>query len=466
MIAQALRASATPPSSRPLPKVGERIAIRYKSDMSLFCERVVLCQIEQGATFLLLSPDHEILEEDIGGSGDVEGWYPLAGSTPAGVSTNDFYRFADVHGRPPNALEVASWIREANDLAASLLTGRGAGGVGQPAAVAPGGGGPAAPSAPGLVAASLAGWPAVPPWPSLGFGGEGDKLPAEHRIAAGQGLVGQALAAAGATGSGADWVVAVAGGGLLAGEAVPAGCRIVAGSVRGIAVLRDGAEVFIERTSEKRVFFPVPRPGLTERAVAEMATRLDPRCFSLGLDLAGRRHTDFKMALDKLTGNIEKFSQAIVSGPATFVWLMRHMYDNGGSPTAFHLRWVAEIRLDYSAAGLSDHQCWCKVFETFLCYDGGDGSQFVAMELRARRVQMHHGRWRHKMPGLAGGAAASGGGADDDVHLLMGTHETRGNVGVCPALTRWMGEELAKEALAAKERRKAREERALAAPKK
>ena len=43
------------------------------------------------------------------------------------------------------------------------------------------------------------------------------------------------------------------------------------------------------------------------------------------------------------------------------------------------------------------------------------------------------------------------------------TAETRGNLGVCPDLTKWMGDELSKEALATKERRKAREERALAA---
>ncbi len=51
------------------------------------------------------------------------------------------------------------------------------------------------------------------------------------------------------------------------------------------------------------------------------------------------------------------------------------------------------------------------------------------------------------------------------MHLLMGTYETRGSVGICPALTAWMGEQLSREAVASKERRKAREERALAAKK-
>ena len=63
---------------------------------------------------------------------------------------------------------------------------------------------------------------------------------------------------------------------------------------------------------------------------------------------------------------------------------------------------------------------------------------------------------------------APGGQASDfdESHLLLGTSETRGNLMVAPALQKWLGEQLAQEALAAKEKRKAREERALAAPKK
>ena len=43
----------------------------------------------------------------------------------------------------------------------------------------------------------------------------------------------------------------------------------------------------------------------------------------------------------------------------------------------------------------------------------------------------------------------------------MGTDETRGGICVCPALNAWMGEQLHKEGLAAKEQREAREEKAL-----
>ena len=62
----------------------------------------------------------------------------------------------------------------------------------------------------------------------------------------------------------------------------------------------------------------------------------------------------------------------------------------------------------------------------------------------------------HKMPNISAGS----GGADEDSLFLLGTYETRGNIGIAPSLTDWLGSELGKEAVASKERRKAREERA------
>ena len=53
-------------------------------------------------------------------------------------------------------------------------------------------------------------------------------------------------------------------------------------------------------------------------------------------------------------------------------------------------------------------------------------------------------------------------GLDDDMHLLLGTPETHGNLRVSLELQRWLADESSKDAAAAKERRKAREEGALA----
>ncbi len=62
----------------------------------------------------------------------------------------------------------------------------------------------------------------------------------------------------------------------------------------------------------------------------------------------------------------------------------------------------------------------------------------MAVELGTRRAQAIREKWRHEMPSLAPGAGGQPVG--DDVHLLEGTYETPKHVGVCPALTAWMGE--------------------------
>eukprot|EP00973_Karenia_brevis_P075468 10482130-Karenia_brevis.AAC.1 len=130
---------------------------------------------------------------------------------------------------------------------------------------------------------------------------------------------------------------------------------------------------------------------------------------------------------------------------------------------ALHSKFMAETRLDYSAHGTAEHMTWCKFFEILITYDMLDAGKLASAELGARKIQMIHDRWKHKLPqlGASGGASAGSGAIDDDSFLLLGTYETRGNVGVSPELQQWLGESLSKEALAAKERRKAREERAL-----
>ena len=91
--------------------------------------------------------------------------------------------------------------------------------------------------------------------------------------------------------------------------------------------------------------------------------------------------------------------------------------------------------------------------------DHFDIGRSAAFELIARKLQMIHDKWKHKLPNVNPTSTSSG--ADDESFLLLGTHETRGNIGVSPELTTWLGGELGRLALVDKERRKAREERAL-----
>ena len=52
-----------------------------------------------------------------------------------------------------------------------------------------------------------------------------------------------------------------------------------------------------------------------------------------------------------------------------------------------------------------------------------------------------------------------GGTVEEDSHLYLGTGPTRGMLMVCPALEEHVAQELGREAAAAKERRKLRQER-------
>ena len=72
--------------------------------------------------------------------------------------------------------------------------------------------------------------------------------------------------------------------------------------------------------------------------------------------------------------------------------------------------------------------------------------QLAAAELGARRLQMIAGRWKSKLPNSSG--SAQGATDLDDSHLLLGTADTRGNLGVCPQLQIWLGDQLPKEAAA------------------
>ena len=143
-------------------------------------------------------------------------------------------------------------------------------------------------------------------------------------------------------------------------------------------------------------------------------------------------------------------------------WVLRHMLVHGGSPLVWFQRFLSETRLDTSATGISELYGWCKFLETLMTYDQCDATRLASVELGVRRVQMICEKWKHKLPTSSGAAT---GDMFDDARPLLGTTETRGGLCLCPALQNWLGEELSREALAHKERRKAREERALAAKK-
>ncbi len=112
---------------------------------------------------------------------------------------------------------------------------------------------------------------------------------------------------------------------------------------------------------------------------------------------------------------------APVAGPRTFLWLMRCLHCNGGSPTSCHVRWRSETKLDYNSHGVAEHQCW--ICQVPLCRDQIDGSELFAAELGVPRVQA---------------TPSTGSFTEGDYHLFC--HQKDSYVGVSLALLAWMDE--------------------------
>jgi len=100
-----------------------------------------------------------------------------------------------------------------------------------------------------------------------------------------------------------------------------------------------------------------------------------------------------------------------------------------------------------------EHEAWCKVLHTLVTYDQVDTTNLAGVELIARAIQKIEEKHKHKLSAV-----------DDagETALFMGaTNGSRQGLVISPKLTEWIGTEMQKEAMIAKERRKAREERAL-----
>ena len=104
------------------------------------------------------------------------------------------------------------------------------------------------------------------------------------------------------------------------------------------------------------------------------------------------------------------------------------------------------------------HNACCQVFELSLVYDQLNVGNLASSEMLCRQIQLVEERWEDKFN--SGDSAES----EYNLHLFLG-QQSRGNLCIAPQLQEWISEELKKESSIAKERRKAREDRAMVKPK-
>ena len=135
---------------------------------------------------------------------------------------------------------------------------------------------------------------------------------------------------------------------------------------------------------------------------------------------------------------------------------------HGGTPTGWHTKWVSDQRLDPVHPNVLTHETMCRAVEALGCYDQSNAPNMASAELMMRQVGLCEERERIAKDARKDSKKdAKGDDLKDETHLMLGGGHQRENLCICPALKEWIAEELRKESQVLKERRKAREERAL-----
>ncbi len=104
------------------------------------------------------------------------------------------------------------------------------------------------------------------------------------------------------------------------------------------------------------------------------------------------------------------------------------------------------------------HESYSRIIQNLVCYDQLDATNLSASELIVRQLQLLEEIQLHS-------SAAHDSIAAEEQSLFMGASVGSGCTIISPLLKTWIATEMAREASVLKERRKAREERALARPK-
>ena len=174
-------------------------------------------------------------------------------------------------------------------------------------------------------------------------------------------------------------------------------------------------------------------------------------------DQAGKRFRECRDAMSIMQEE-EKWDDWPIKGPRTTRWCLNHMVTHAGTPKGWHQRWMADMRVQASDPGVDVHELCCAALELMMCYDQFHIGNSAAAEKISRDLQMQEERYADRSN------VAKEGSEEAAIFRGLGT---RGNLCICPDLKAHVAEELKSITAVSKERRKAREERALIkAPKK
>lgn len=397
---------------------GDELFVEYAVQPPLLHARTVVgVSAVRPSDVAVVSPDNDMYIEELGPQNrDIRAWYRRVGGGPpppaaAGIPTYDF-------AAPLTLGDFALLRPAAVRLVAEHDAALAAAGV---AAVVPVGAGAAA-------GAAAVGFPAPP------VGGAAGGAAGLAAVLAGA----PAPAAPGAAPGPAAFGGAAAGGvGPLAAALGPGPAAAGAAALAGHGGLHAALAAGLP-----------PAPA----AVGD-----DFRTLAVSYDQEGKRHKEFRDAVKAMRQ--QPWPDWVVPGPCTVLWCAAFMLENGGSAVGHHIAFRSACRLGLDDPAMLLHSELSKIFQTALCYDQVDASNLASMELICRQLQLCEEKLKDRILGTVG----SGHQEHDESWYFTGLQNTRG-VMVCPALSKWVSEQVASENSVLKERRKAREERALAKP--
>lgn len=174
----------------------------------------------------------------------------------------------------------------------------------------------------------------------------------------------------------------------------------------------------------------------------------DARTLPVRYDTSGVPSRGFKEAVELCSQS--EIPGFLVRGPRTARWVLNFLAEQG-SPLQRHTRFKTDAKLSSSDPGMAQHEQLCKLLQTGACFDQYDMTNSAMVELICRELQMIEERYSSRLHGASE--------LSEEAHLFLGTHSSRGNVCMDPALRDWIAGQLRDDASIAKERRKAREER-------
>ena len=177
----------------------------------------------------------------------------------------------------------------------------------------------------------------------------------------------------------------------------------------------------------------------------------DARTLSITRDSQGHRFKEFRAA--SLECKEVAFTDWPVPGPRTILHVLSRIVEHGGSPIAHSQAWRTACKFQPSDKPAQDHEMLCRILQTMVVYDQLDVENIASAELVVRGIQRIEEQHKLKLTSVDDAGESA---------LFLGTSGgSRGGTVVSPKLAEWIGSEMQKEAAIAKERRKAREERAL-----